>query len=94
MHIATLIPTYTLCGILGVAIHAYLKKFIKEEITCSIYEYFFINNKKATIATIATFIGIIAPALQTVDYTTGFAIQTAIGFFTLGYTCDSAFNRE
>jgi len=94
MHIALLMPTYTLCGVLGLGVHAYLKKYVKKEIECSIYDYFFKLNKKATLAAVGAFIGVLLPALQAIDPITGFALNTAISFFTLGYTCDSAFNAE
>jgi divalent metal cation (Fe/Co/Zn/Cd) transporter len=87
-------PTYTLCGVLGLSVHAYLKKYVKEEIECSIVEYFFKRNKKASLATLGAFIGVLLPALQAIDPITGFTINAAIGFFSLGYTCDSAFNNE
>jgi hypothetical protein len=94
MHIALLMPTYALCGVLGLSVHAYIKKYVKEEIECSITEYFFVKNKKATVAAVGALIGVILPALVAVDCALGFVFQTAISFFALGYTCDSAFNSE
>lgn len=94
MHIALLLPTYTLCGVLGLSVHAYLKKYMKEEIECSIYEYFFKKNKKGTVAALAAFLGVLLPTLETLDPALGFTIQGFITYFSLGYTCDSAFNSE
>lgn len=81
---------FTAIGIAGLAAH-WLKRWAQEETQCSLWEYFFVRDKRATVNTLLTF-G--AAMFSFVAVEPQLSWQTAYAAFLTGYATNSVFNSD
>lgn len=70
----------------------WLKKFYKDKTGVSAFEYFFVNNWKATAIAFASMLGTLFATFAPLDYTSITVYQVLTQAFSIGYASDSVFN--
>lgn len=87
-----ILVVYLVIGILGIFSH-YLKKYLEEEISGSLWKYLYGDHPRRTLITLVSFIGS-GIAYVFTGMTDGVTWPALIGLaFTTGYSFDSMFNK-
>lgn len=84
---------FILIGVLGMFSHG-LKKYLKNELSGSVYRYFFVTNKKQTALAVLTCLGSLAAIVFGDQMPTDKLGAFVLTAFSTGYMADSAINKD
>lgn len=79
-------------GFIGMVVH-WAKKWLREEVSCNLFCYLFVNNARYTAMAVLTYFAAMAGilALGSIDY---LSPQSLAISFMAGYMIDSAINTD